>query len=186
MLKHIVIVVASFRKKSFNRQLANLICELIDSRAKISYLNFESIPYMNQDLEKKLPVEIGNLKKKVYGADGLWIVTPEYNYSYPGLLKNLLDWLSRPFIPNDFSSGTALLNKKTTVSGAAGHSAAKGSLENLNQLLLAMGCKVMKDFQVGVALSSNSFKTDKLILSENDIKKLRIQVDEFLKFINEN
>lgn len=185
MLKHIIIVVGSFRKKSFNKQLANYIYKQIEEKATVSFLDFEEIPFMNQDLEKTMPLEIENLKKQVFASDALWFVTPEYNYSYPGLLKNLLDWLSRPFIPNEFSSGTALQKKKVTISGAAGKSGAKGSMDKLNQLLSALGCNVMKDSQVGISLSPKAFETDVLILSESDKENLNKQVEKFLDFIHQ-
>ena len=48
-----------------------------------------------------MPGPVARVRREVVGSDGVWFFTPEYNYSYPGLLKNLLDWLSRPLVKGD-------------------------------------------------------------------------------------
>ena len=95
-MKRIVMIVGSLRKESFNRKVAEYIESLIGSRAEVSYLEYGDIPYMDQDTEYPAPSSIERVRKEVGEADGIWFLTPEYNYSYPGVLKNLLDWLSRP------------------------------------------------------------------------------------------
>ena len=81
---------ALLRKNSFNRQLAQEIEKLINDRAEVSYLSFSDLPYMNQDIEFPAPKEVERVRREVESADGVWFITPEYNSSYPGLLKNLL------------------------------------------------------------------------------------------------
>lgn len=95
-MKKVLMIVASMREKSFNMQLARLAADALRGKAEVSFLNYANIPYMNQDIEFPTPEEILRVRGKVSKADGIWIFTPEYNYSYPGVLKNLLDWLSRP------------------------------------------------------------------------------------------
>ena len=90
-MKKVLMIVGSMRKKSFNRQLAAIAAELLRGKAEVSFLEYADIPYMNQDIEFPVPEEIARVREEVSRADGIWIITPEYNYSYPGVLKNLLD-----------------------------------------------------------------------------------------------
>ena len=98
-------------------------------------MEYSDIPYMNRDIESLAPNQIVRVKEEVLKADTLWVIAPEYNFSYPGVLKNLLDWLSRPLKENDFSSGTAIRMKKVTISGVNGKSAAGGARKKLTELL---------------------------------------------------
>ena len=93
-MKRILMIVGSMRKESFNKKLALLAKELISDRAEVSFLEYKDIPPMNQDIEYPAPEEIERVRREVKSADGIWFMTAEYNYSYPGVLKNLLDWLS--------------------------------------------------------------------------------------------
>lgn len=112
MSKKLLFVVGSLRKGSFNHSLAKYVEELIGNKAEVEYLNFANIPYMNQDIEFPVPSEIAAVREKVSGADGIWIFSPEYNYAIPGVLKNLLDWLSRPLVQYDFQGPSAVHEKK--------------------------------------------------------------------------
>ena len=151
-MKKILFVVGSMRKESFNRQRANIIAEELKGKAEVSFLSYGDIPFMNQDIEFPTPEEILRVRSEVEGADGLWIFTPEYNSSYPGVLKNLLDWLSRPHKPNDYANGSSVTGKKVAISGVEGKSAAAGSRGKLKDLLEIMGMKVMEN-QVGVTIN---------------------------------
>lgn len=111
MSKKLLFVVGSLRKGSFNHSLAKYVEELIGNKAEVEYLNFANIPYMNQDIEFPVPSEIAAVREKVSGADGIWIFSPEYNYAIPGVLKNLLDWLSRPLVQYDFQGPSAVHEK---------------------------------------------------------------------------
>ncbi len=92
----IVAIVGSLRKESYNRQLALTAKEGLGDRAAFEILEYADIPFMNQDIEYPAPEAVRRVRAAVREADGLWIFTPEYNHSYPGVLKNLIDWLSRP------------------------------------------------------------------------------------------
>ena len=121
-MKKILFIVGSRRKDSFNRQLAKLTEKLIQDQAEVSYLDYSSIPLMDQDIEYPAPEEIERVRKQCLSADAIWIFTPEYNHSYPGALKNLIDWLSRPLYKGAARSENALNGKPFTISTAAGAS----------------------------------------------------------------
>ena len=113
-------VVGSLRKNSFNRALAEKAAELREGKAEVSFLRYDDIPFMNQDIESPVPAEIARVREEVMSSDGVWFFSPEYNHCFSGVLKNLLDWLSRPLVPGNYASGTAIAGKKTAISGAAG------------------------------------------------------------------
>ncbi len=182
---NILFIIGSFRESSFNKQLAKKTQELIGERAQVSYLSYDNLPFMNQDLEKNPPEEVIKARETVKAADGIWFFTAQYNGFLPGLLKNLLDWLSRPNVPGDYASGTAIEGKKATASGVGGKSYTKGARSQLDTLLKMMKVKVMSDPEYGFAVPPESFKTDVWIIPQEDIDKINAQIDDFLKFLKE-
>ena len=184
MTKKILFIIGSLRKNSFNRQLAAKCREILAQKgAEISELEYSGIPFMNQDVEMPVPESISRIRTEVAAADGIWIFTPEYNFAVPGVLKNLLDWLSRPLVPGDFTSGTAIAGKKVTMSGVGGKNATKNVRADLKKLLDFIKTEVICGEGNGFAADGTAFQTDVLTLSENDIAVLKKQADEFLKAI---
>lgn len=92
----------SLRKDSYNRALLRAALELVPDDAKLEVFELDGIPPFNQDLESSPPEKVMEFKSKIKAADALLIVTPEYNYSIPGVLKNAIDWASRPYGDNAF------------------------------------------------------------------------------------
>lgn len=104
------------------------------------------------------PAAVAAARKAVVEADGVWIFSPEYNYSYPGVLKNLLDWLSRPLEPFPAESASVMVGKKVVLSAAAGQSAGAGTLAKLNEALGFGKTELLPtDKQVGVALAPEAW-----------------------------
>lgn len=90
----------SLRKNSFNKALIRAALELTPQNATIEVFDLEGIPPFNQELESTPPEKVKEFKEKIGNADALLIATPEYNYSVPGVLKNAIDWASRPKLGN--------------------------------------------------------------------------------------
>jgi chromate reductase, NAD(P)H dehydrogenase (quinone) len=86
----------SLRKDSFNKALIRAAVELKLVGLEIEVFDLEGIPPYNQDLENQPPPKVAEFKNKIRASDALLIATPEYNYSIPGVLKNAIDWASRP------------------------------------------------------------------------------------------
>ena len=181
-MKKILMIVGSLREQSFNRQLAEKAAEMMAGRAEVTYLNYADVPFMNQDMEFPVPEPVARVRSEVMAADGIWIFTPEYNSSYPGVLKNLLDWLSRPLEAGNFQKGTAVSGKKVTISGAGGKAATLGAREKLLELLQFIRMSPMETTGTGVA-AGKAFMTNVLELSEETVQTLQHQVEEFLKYI---
>jgi chromate reductase len=93
-------IAGSLRKQSYNRAALRAAQELVPSGAKLEIFDLDGIPAFNQDEETHLPAKVAELKARVRAADAILFVTPEYNYSIPGVLKNAIDWASRPYGDN--------------------------------------------------------------------------------------
>jgi chromate reductase len=92
----------SLRKNSYNKALLRAAMELMPKDATLEIFNLEGIPPFNQDFETQPPDKVKEFKTKIRAADAILIATPEYNYSIPGVLKNAIDWASRPYGDNSF------------------------------------------------------------------------------------
>jgi chromate reductase len=93
----IAVVVGSLRKESFNRALANAIVKLAPSEFTFTQVEIGDLPLYNQDDDSNQAASVQRLKSQISAAQGLLFVTPEYNRSIPGVLKNAIDHASRPY-----------------------------------------------------------------------------------------
>ena len=92
----------SLRKESYNKAILRASAALVPPDAELYIFDLEGIPVFNQDLESSPPKRVREFKDRVKSADAILIATPEYNYSIPGVLKNAMDWASRPYPDNSF------------------------------------------------------------------------------------
>jgi chromate reductase len=90
-------IAGSLRRDSYNRAALRAATELAPGGASIETFELDGIPVFNQDEEQNPPAKVVELKKRIREADAILFVTPEYNYSVPGVLKNAIDWASRPY-----------------------------------------------------------------------------------------
>src|SRR6202047_4639338 len=90
-------IAGSLRRGSYNQAALCAAKLLVPENSEIDVFQLDGIPMFNQDDEKRPPSSVVELKKRIRGADALLIVTPEYNYSTSGVLKNAIDWASRPY-----------------------------------------------------------------------------------------
>jgi chromate reductase, NAD(P)H dehydrogenase (quinone) len=90
-------IAGSLRRESYNRAALRAATELVPEGATIETFELDGIPGFNEDEEQHPPAKVTELKKRIREADAILFVTPEYNYSVPGVLKNAIDWASRPY-----------------------------------------------------------------------------------------
>jgi chromate reductase, NAD(P)H dehydrogenase (quinone) len=90
-------IAGSLREGSFNRMALRAAQELVPEGATIETFDIKGLPGFSQDDEANPPAQVVELKLKIKSADAILLVTPEYNYSVPGVLKNAIDWASRPY-----------------------------------------------------------------------------------------
>ncbi len=93
----------SLRKGSYNKSILNAAVELAPSNVEIEIFDLDGIPLYNADIESKLPERVVEFKKRIKGADAILIAAPEYNFSITGVMKNAIDWATRPSGDNSFN-----------------------------------------------------------------------------------
>ncbi|TAK83498.1 MAG: NADPH-dependent oxidoreductase [Betaproteobacteria bacterium] len=111
-------IAGSLRKASWNRGALRAAQKLCPEGAKIEVFELDGIPAFNQDEEKSPPHNVAELKQRVRAADAILFVTPEYNYGMPGVLKNAIDWASRPYGDNAWDAKpVALMSAAMSMGG---------------------------------------------------------------------
>ena len=177
----IVAIVGSLRNNSLNRQLALAAKQFVGGRASFELLEYADIPFMNQDIEYPAPASVQRVRNEVKSADGIWIFTPEYNHSYPGVLKNLIDWLSRPISKEERQ---VLARKLVAISGISPGTGGTLIAQDLLVMLLSMlNADVMNLPRLAIpSAAQQSDESGKLRLSSSQ-PYLEKQADAFLKFI---
>ena len=92
---NVAIVVGSIRKESYNRKLAEYLKQRYSDQIAFDIVDLRDLPFYDQDTELDPPAAVKEFKERIAASDAVLWITPEYNYSIPGVLKNALDWLSR-------------------------------------------------------------------------------------------
>lgn len=144
----------SLRSGSFNRALLEACRGLAPERLELEVLEIDGVPLYNADLDtdERRPEAVERLKRSLERADGVLIASPEYNYGVPGVMKNLLDWASRPGFASPF------YRKPTGIMGAArGRSGTMRGQEQLKLHLLGMAALVFPHRGVAVAKAPERF-----------------------------
>ena len=90
-------IAGSLRKSSYNRGLLRAARQLAPEGVSVEIFDLDGIPLYNQDDDGNPPARVMEFKERIRAADAILFVTPEYNYSIPGVLKNAIDWASRPY-----------------------------------------------------------------------------------------
>jgi chromate reductase len=99
----VAVMVGSLRKESNNLKLAKALAKLGKGKFTADIVQIGDLPLFNEDLEKDVPAPVARMKKEIEGADAVLFVTAEYNRGMPGVLKNAIDWASRPYGKNSFA-----------------------------------------------------------------------------------
>jgi len=99
----------SLRKGSYNKALLRAALEMVPPDAQLETFDLQGIPPFSEDIEQQPPEPVKLFKQKIRAADAVLIVTPEYNYSMPGVLKNAIDWASRPYGDNAWDGKPAAI-----------------------------------------------------------------------------
>jgi NAD(P)H-dependent FMN reductase len=178
---NIAALVGSLRKDSFNLQLAETIQDRYRDQMTLNIADIRSLPLFNQDDELAAPPQVGAFKKAIAEADGVVIVTPEYNWSIPGVLKNALDWLSRV--------DKVLVGKPTMVAGAStGMFGTIRAQAHLREILACPGLQAKllptANHEVYITQAAEKFDQVKRRLSdERSLQSLDKAVAEFIRLV---
>jgi chromate reductase len=113
-------IAGSLRRESYNRSVLKAAIDLTPADARLEPFELDGIPIFNQDHEQSPPPAVVEFKRRIRDADAILFVTPEYNYSIPGVLKNAIDWASRPYGDNAWDrKAAAVMGASPGVLGTA-------------------------------------------------------------------
>jgi chromate reductase len=174
----IAVIVGSLRRDSINRKLAGALAQLAASRDRYTVSRIDDLPLFSQDLEPSPPAAVTRLKGEIESADGVLIVTPEYNRSIPGVLKNAVDWASRPYGRNSFDGKPAATIG--TSMGAIGTAVAQ---QHLRTILVYLNVILMGQPEAYIAFRQGLIDAEGRITDEGTRKFLQGYVDTFSAWI---
>lgn len=181
--KKILFICGSLRKGSLNRQLGEMARRLMPSSVESHWLDYSDLPYMNQDIEFPTPDAVSRVRQEVLEADALWICSPEYNYGIPGVLKNCIDWLSRPLEKG--GKDTAIRDKIVTYTCVGGGAIAKHAAADLAVTLPLICDHVILTMHEQVGYNRQELTTSVLDPSAADRAVLEAQVNLLLDHLNQ-
>lgn len=123
------------------------------------------------------------MRAQVEAADGVWIFTPEYNFSYPAALKNALDWLSRPRVAGDHDAPVSMTDVPVAISGAGGKTACANVRRQLVDLLNYVEAEVVGGEGEGFVLPAAAWTDGVYEIPEWDKSRLALQAEDLLAAI---
>lgn len=181
-MKNILFIVGSLRQGSFNHQLAQDAEKALAGKANVTYLDWKDVPVFSQDLEADTPATVASAREAVQAADAIWIFSPVYNFSIPGSVKNLLDWLSRALDLSDPTGPSALQDKVSTVSFVAngGHEQAADVYRNLMPFIRTQFVDQLTFSRV----NDSAWADGKFVATEEVLADLNKQAEALLEAIN--
>src|SRR5690606_17990998 len=172
----IAVIVGSLRKDSFNAKLADALARLAPADVEFRRLRIDDLPLYNQDDDDSPPAPVTRLKEGIRQADGLLFVTPEYNRSIPGVLKNALDHASRPYGDSAFPDKPA--GSIGVSIGAIGTAAAQ---QHLRTALAYLGMPTLG--QPEAFLKADDVLDDNGGIAEGSRKFLQGWMDAYLDWV---
>jgi chromate reductase len=159
--------VGSLRKDSYNKMLLNAATDLKPDNVELETFDLEGIPLFNQDQEEQPPKRVKEFKEKIKAADALLIVTPEYNYSVPGVLKNAIDWASRPYGDNVFDEKPVAV-----MSASEGMLGGARAQYHLRQTLISLNMHPLNRPEVIVSQIDEKIDVNGKVVDEKTRKKI--------------
>lgn len=181
-MSKVLFIVGSLRQGSFNHQLAKEAEKALAGKAEVSYLNYEEIPFFNQDIESPAPTSVAKVRQEILAADAVWIFSPTYNWAIPGVVKNLLDWTSRALDLSDPSGPSALNEKLVTVSSVANGTSPDEVFKHYRSLLPFIRMNIVEPF-TGTGVNSEAWGTGQLVIDEAKRAELAAQAEALLAAI---
>jgi len=180
---HIVGLSGSLRQGSFNAWLLRAAQEVVPSGSTLEIASIAGVPLYNFDVETQgIPEPVIALKERIVAAEGLLLVTPEYNHSMPGVFKNAIDWLSRPSkdIPRIFGG------RPVAIMGAsAGIGGTRMSQVGWLPVLRTLGTRPWFGKQLYVANAGQVFDAEGQLIDETVRKLLTNFMAGFAAFVSQ-
>ena len=181
----ITAIVGSLRKDSYNRQLALAAGRILADQAEFELLDYTDVPLMNQDIEYPAPDAVRRVRGIVGSSGGIWFFSPEYNHFFSGVLKNLIDWLSRPISE---SQPQVLRGKPAALSGISLGMYGTGiAMDHLVTLISLLNMKVMNQPRLTIPNAMQLVdQNGRITLAPASAQLLEKQAQEFMTFVGNN
>jgi chromate reductase len=171
-------MVGSLAKASINRKLALALTRLAPKELQIEDIPIGNLPLYNYELDNDMPASAKAFKDQLAALDAVIFVTPEYNRSIPGSLKNAIDWASRPYGQNSFA------RKPSTVIGTSpGKIGTAVAQQHLRSILGYCNSPQMNSPEAYIQFEKGMITDDGEVTNESTEKFLREYMQEFCNFI---
>jgi chromate reductase, NAD(P)H dehydrogenase (quinone) len=161
-------IAGSLRRESYNRAALRAAKQLVPEGVTLDIFELDGIPAFNQDEEKNTPAKVVELKQRIRAADALLIVTPEYNCSVPGVLKNAIDWATRPY------GDSAWSGKPVAIMGASpGMLGTARAQYHLRQIFVGLNVFPINQPEVMIGNAAAKFDVEGRLTDEPTKKRIR-------------
>ena len=172
-------IAGSLRRQSYNRSALRTAKELTPEGVTINIFELDGIPGFSEDDEKNPPAKIIEFKKQIRAADALLFSTPEYNYSVPGVLKNAIDWASRPYGDN------AWAGKPAAIMGASiGMIGTARAQYHLRQIFVFLNVYPINQPEVMIANAAERFDAEGNLTDEKTKEYIRKLIEALVEWTN--
>ncbi|MGA9623214.1 MAG: NAD(P)H-dependent oxidoreductase [Bryobacteraceae bacterium] len=170
-------IAGSLRQASYNRAALRAAGQLVPEGARLDIFDLAGIPPFNQDDERNPPTRVVELKRSIRSSDAILLVTPEYNYSIPGALKNAIDWASRPYGDNSWEG------KPVAVMGAsAGALGTARAQYHLRQVFVFLNMHAVNRPEVMISSAAERFDEQGNLQDENTRKHIRNLLESLVEW----
>lgn len=171
-------LIGSLSSQSINRTLAKALVHLAPHSMRLTEIPIGDLPLYNRDADEDYPPQARALKQAIEGMDAVLFVTPEYNRSVPGALKNAIDWASRPWGQN------SLARKPTAVIGASpGAIGTAVAQQHLKSILSFCNSPLMNAVEAYIQFKPGLFTDEGEVTDETTEEFLRTYLEQFNQFI---
>jgi chromate reductase len=165
----------SLRKNSYNKALLRAAMELLPKDAQLEIFDLEGIPHFNQDLVPVMPEKVKEFKRKIKATDAVLIATPEHNYSVLSVLKNAIDWASRPYEDNSFNDKPVAM-----MSASIGMLGGARAQYHLRQMFVTLNMHCINRPEVFVAYANEKIDEKGRVTDEMTREKIRELIESLV------
>jgi chromate reductase len=179
--KNVAVIVGSLRKDSLNRKLANVLRAMAPETLKLDILEIGGLPFYNQDHDADPPQAVRDFKQRLGAADAVLFVTPEYNRSVPGVLKNAIDIGSRPY-------GKSAWDGKPggVISLSPGAIGGFGANHHLRQSMVFLNVPTLQQPESYIGNAANLFNDQGELVNDTTREFLQKYLQAYEAWINTN
>ena len=177
-MKKIAVIVGSLRKESYNRKITNELIRLAEGKLDMEIIGIADLPLYTEDLDGNPPAPWTEFRQKIKECEGILVVSPEYNRTIPGALKNAIDVGSRPYGSSVWSGkpGAVITSSISSLGGLAAN-------HHIRQAFVFVDVPLMQQPEAYIGNSAEIFKEDGKTLVDETEKFLSSFLDAFQKWV---